>query len=95
VWFAGWSNAFPVSWGLFGGQPDRAPATGQPRLLQPPLPADVLAAISVSIRQPSQPAEAWNWLAGPASDLRVLDQGLADLNDSLFADPLQGDEVFA
>jgi hypothetical protein len=88
-------NVFPASWGWLGGQQDGAPATGQPRPLQPRLAADVLAATSVVIRQPSQPAEALDGLATPALDLRVLDPALAGLNDTLFADPLQGDVVFA
>jgi hypothetical protein len=42
--------------------------------------------------QPPQPTDV---LAARALDLRVLDQALADLDDSMFADPLQVDEVFA
>jgi len=91
---AGPSNASPASWGVFGGQQDSALTTGQPRLPQPPQPTEVLAATSVDKDQPIQHAVAWDRLAARALDLRVFDQALADLDDSMFADPLQGDEVF-
>jgi hypothetical protein len=70
-----------------GGQQVSAPATGQP--------TEALAATSVDRDRPIQQAEAWDRPAARALDLRVLDRALAGLDDSLFAGPLQGDEVFA
>jgi hypothetical protein len=92
---AGASNASAANWDVLGGQHDSALATGQPRLLQPPQPTEVLAATSVDTDQPNQHAGAWDRLAARALDLRVLDLALAGLDDSIFAGPHQGDTVFA
>jgi membrane-associated phospholipid phosphatase len=92
---AGLSKASPASRGVLGGQQDSVSATGQPRLLQPPQATEVLAATRVDRDQAIQHAGAWDRLAAPALDLHVLDQALADLDDSLFVDPLQGDAVIA
>jgi len=82
---AGASNASAPNQGVLGG-PQGAPATGQPRPPQPPQPTKVLAATSVDKDQPIQHAGAWDRLAARA---------LAGLDDSMFAGPLPGDEVFA
>jgi membrane-associated phospholipid phosphatase len=91
---AGPGNTSPDGWDLFGRQQGGAPAAGQPRP-QPPQPISVLAATSFDVGQPGQPAGAGDWLAARASGRRALDPALADLNGSLFAGPLPGDEVFA
>jgi membrane-associated phospholipid phosphatase len=67
---------------------------GEPSLLQPPQLTDELAAIPVDKHQPIQLAEAWDRLAAWTLDLRVLDEASAGFDDSMFAGPLQGDEVF-
>jgi hypothetical protein len=69
---------------------------GQPTLLPPSLqPIYVLPANSVNMDHPSQHAETWDRLTPQVLHLLVLDAALAGLDDSLFADPLQGDLVFA
>jgi hypothetical protein len=88
------SNAAPANRGVLGGQPS-APATGQPRLLQPPQLTEVLAATSVDRDQPIQPAGARDRLPARELDLRVLDQALAGLDDSGSAETIQGGEAFA
>src|SRR5439155_3654466 len=82
---AGASNASAANGGVLGG-PHSAPAIGQPtKVLATPVDKD----------QPIQHAGAWDRLAGRGSDLRVLDQAWAGLDDSTFAGPFQGDEVSA
>jgi len=44
---------------------------------------------------PKQAPQSTDARAARALDLRVLDHALADLDDSTFADPLQGDEILA
>jgi hypothetical protein len=65
---------------------DRGMADGQPRLLQPTQPAEVLTATGVDKDQPSQHTGAGN---------RLATRAIADLDDGTFADPLRGDEVNA
>jgi hypothetical protein len=57
--------------------------------------AEVLTATGVARDQPIQYAGARDRPAARAVDVRVLDQALAGLDDSGFAEALQGDEVFA
>jgi hypothetical protein len=71
---------------------NRSTPDGQPSLLQPSQPTDVLAATSVDKDRPIQHAGARDRLTARAFEVRVHDQALAGLDDSGFADPLQGDE---
>ena len=75
--------------GVSGGQQDITLATGQPRLVQPSQPNEMLAGASVE-EQPIQHAGAPDGLAARGLHLRMLDQALADLDDSMFSDPLHG-----
>src|SRR5262249_36598902 len=84
---AGPSYASATTGSGISGQQVSAAATGQP--------TEVLAATPVDKDQPMQHAGAGDRLAARVQDLRVLDQALAGLDDSGFAEALQGDAVFA
>jgi membrane-associated phospholipid phosphatase len=74
---------------------DRNTLDRQSTLLKPPQPTDVMAATVVDKDQPIQHAGARDRPAARAVDLRVLDQALAGLDDSGFAEAFPGDAVFA
>jgi membrane-associated phospholipid phosphatase len=63
--------------------------------LRPPQPSEMWTATGVDTDQPIQHAAARDRQAVRALQLRALDQALAGLDDSGFAEALQGDRVFA
>jgi hypothetical protein len=74
----------------YQGMPD-----GQATLRQPLQPSEMRTATGVVIDQPIQHAAARDRLAARALQLQTLEPALADLDDSVSAEVLQGDVAFA